>query len=294
MDKIKAHTQKEFKTFMSQLLETNANLGFYSDFAKCHDNVNKIAMRLNTLNYLIGKDDIAAAVHDLWEENQQVFTILGILIGVRTKDKNLAFNRQDKTQPIEKFFTSAEGVVEFIQDTGLEEVFRNKQITNLVDYVFGVEVGLDTNARKNRSGHIMEEWVASILTKAKVKFRQEVYSCEFSEVYQALGVDSKRFDFAVATLAKTYLMEVNFYSGGGSKLNEVARAYAAPKVNACKGYEFVWVTDGKGWESAKGKLEEAFYTIPSIYNLTTFKPFVKTLRKKQKTSKKPTEQGSCL
>ena len=291
MDKIKAHTQEEFNTFMSQLLETNANLGFYTDFAKCHANVNKIAMRLNALNYLIGKDDIGAAVHDLWEEIPQAFTILGILIGVRTKDKNLAFNGQDKIQPIEKFFTSAEGVVEFIQDTGLEKVFRNKQITNLVDYVFGVEVGLDTNARKNRSGHIMEKRVASILTKANVEFRQEVYSRKFPEVYQALGVDSKRFDFVVKTPAKTYLMEVNFYSGGGSKLNEVARAYAelAPKVNACEGYEFVWVTDGKGWESAKGKLEEAFYTIPSIYNLTTFKPFVDKLSKEQDTSKKPTQ-----
>ena len=279
MDKIKAHTQEEFNTFMSQLLETNANLGFYTDFAKCHANVNKIAMRLNALNYLIGKDDIAAAVHDLWEENPQVFTTLDMLIGVRTKDKKLSFNKESEIQLIEEFFTSAEGVVEFIQDTGLEKVFRNKQITNLVDYVFGVEVGLDTYARSNRSGHIMEEWVASIL-KAKVKFEQEVYSREFPEVYQALGADSKRFDFVVATPAKTYLMEVNFYNGGGSKLNEVARAYAelALKVNACEGYEFVWVTDGKGWESAKGKLEEAFYTIPSIYNLTTFKPFVDTLR----------------
>ena len=279
MDKIKAHTQEEFNTFMSQLLETNASLGFYTDFAKCHANVNKIAMRLNALNYLIGKDDIAAAVHDLWEENPQVFTTLDMLIGVRTKDKKLSFNKESEIQLIEEFFTSAEGVVEFIQDTGLEKVFRNKQITNLVDYVFGVEVGLDTYARSNRSGHIMEEWVASIL-KAKVKFEQEVYSREFPEVYQALGADSKRFDFVVATPAKTYLMEVNFYNGGGSKLNEVARAYAelAPKVNACEGYEFVWVTDGKGWESAKGKLEEAFYTIPSIYNLTTFKPFVDTLR----------------
>jgi len=295
MDIMKAHTQEEFKTFMSQLLETNANLGFYTDFAKCHANVNKIAMRLNALNYLIGKDDIVAAVHDLWEENPQVFTTLDILIGVRTKDKKLSFNRESEIQLIEEFFTSAEGVVEFIQDTGLEKVFRNKQITNLVDYVFGVEVGLDTNARKNRSGHIMEERVANFLTKANVAFRQEVYSREFPEVYQALGVDSKRFDFVVETSTKTYLMEVNFYSSGGSKLNEVARAYAelAPKVNACKGYEFVWVTDGKGWESAKGKLEEAFYTIPSIYNLTTFKPFVDTLRKKQKTSIKPTQQGCC-
>ena len=295
MDKIKAHTKEEFKTFMSQLLETNANLGFYTDFAKCHANVNKIAMRLNALNYLIGKDDIVAAIHELWEENPQAFTILDILIGVRTKDKKLSFNRQDRIQLIEEFFTSAEGVVEFIQDTGLEKVFRNKHITNLVDYVFGVEVGLDTNARKNRSGHIMEKTVANILTKANVAFRQEVYSREFPEVYQALGVDSKRFDFVVETSTKTYLMEVNFYSSGGSKLNEVARSFSelALKVNACDGYEFVWVTDGKGWESAKGKLEEAFYAIPSIYNLTTFKPFVDTLRKKHDTSEKPTQQGCC-
>lgn len=291
MDKIKVHTQEEFKTFMSQLLETNANLGFYTDFAKCHANVNKIAMRLNALNYLIGKDDIAAAVHDLWKENPKVFTTLDILIGVRSKDKKLSFNKESEIQLIEEFFTSAEGVVEFIQDTGLEKVFRNKQITNLVDYVFGVEVGLDTYARSNRSGHIMEEWVASILDKANVEPRREVYSREFPEVYQALGVDSKRFDFVVKTPVKTYLMEVNFYSSEGSKLNEVARAYTelAPKVNACEGYEFVWVTDGKGWESAKGKLEEAFYTIPSIYNLTTFKPFVDKLRKEQDTSKKPTQ-----
>ena len=84
MSIIKAHTEEEFKTFMSQLLETNANLGFYTDFAKCHANVNKIAMRLNALNYLIGKDDIVAAIHELWEENPQAFTILDILIGVRT------------------------------------------------------------------------------------------------------------------------------------------------------------------------------------------------------------------
>lgn len=295
MNIMKAHTQEEFNTFMSQLLETNANLGFFTDFAKCHANVNKIAMRLNALNYLIGKDDIAAAVHDLWEENPQVFTTLDMLIGVRTKDKKFSFNKESEIQLIEKFFTSAEGVVEFIQDTGLEKVFRNKQITNLVDYVFGVEVGLDTYARSNRSGQIMEEWVASILKKANVLLEREVYSSRFPEVYQALGVDSKRFDFVVATPAKTYLMEVNFYNGGGSKLSEVARAYVelALKVNACEGYEFVWVTDGKGWESAKGKLEEAFYTIPSIYNLTTFKPFVDTLRQKHDTSIKPTQQGCC-
>lgn len=280
---MKVHTEEEFRRFMSQLLTTNANLGFYTDFQKCHENVKKIAMKLHALNYLVGKVDMEEAIHDLWEENPSVFSVLDILIAVRTKDKKIAFNRADEPQLIENFFDSEEGVQEYIRDTGLYDVLSNKQITNLVDYVFGVEVGLDTNARKNRSGHIMEGMVASILSKAGISFEQEVYSREFPAVYNALGVDSKRFDFVIKTPAKTYLMEVNFYSGGGSKLNEVARAYTelAPKVNACQGYEFVWVTDGIGWESAKGKLEEAFYTIPSIYNLTTFKEFVETLRAEQ-------------
>ena len=280
---MKAHTEQEFQSFMTQLLETNANLGFYTDFQKCHENVKKIAMKLHALNYLVGKENIEEAIHDLWEENPSVFSVIDILIAVRTKDKKIAFNRADEPQLIENFFDSEEGVQEYIKDTGLSDVLSNRQITNLVDYVFGVEVGLDSNARKNRSGHIMEDMVANILTKAGIIFDQEVYSREFPAVYNALGVDSKRFDFVIKTQAKTYLMEVNFYSGGGSKLNEVARAYTdlAPKINACQGYEFVWVTDGIGWESAKGKLEEAFYTIPSIYNLTTFKEFVASLYPEQ-------------
>ena len=273
------HTADEFLVFMNQLLETNANLGFYTDFRKCHENVRKIAIKLHTLNYLIGKENLDEAIHDLWVENPSVFSVLDILIAVRSKDKKIAFNRADEPQLIEQFFSTEEGVKEYIHDTGLAEVLSNKHITNLVDYVFGVEVGLDTNARKNRSGHIMEGMVANILTKAGIEFEQEVYSREFPEVYKDLGVDSTRFDFVINTPVKTYLMEVNFYSGGGSKLNEVARAYTelAPKVNACEGYEFVWVTDGIGWRSARGKLEEAFYTFPSIYNLTTFKDFVKSL-----------------
>ena len=280
---MKAHTEQEFQSFMTQLLETNANLGFYTDFQKCHENVKKIAMKLHALNYLVGKENIEEAIHDLWEENPSVFSVIDILIAVRTKDKKIAFNRADEPQLIENVFDSEEGVQEYIKDTGLSDVLSNRQITNLVDYVFGVEVGLDSNARKNRSGHIMEDMVANILTKAGIIFDQEVYSREFPAVYKALGVDSKRFDFVIKTQAKTYLMEVNFYSGGGSKLNEVARAYTdlAPKINACQGYEFVWVTDGIGWESAKGKLEEAFYTIPSIYNLTTFKEFVESLYAEQ-------------
>lgn len=277
---IKAHTEDQFNKFMSQLKETNATLDFYSDFDKITSNVNRIAIKLNQLNYLIGKDNIEAAVDELWEENPNVFSVLDILTAIRKTDKKKAIRKNSEIILIEEMFKSKEGVLEYIEDTGLKEVFQNKKISNIVDYVFGVETGLDTNARKNRSGKIMECQIAAMLDKAGVSYRQEVYSSEFKEM-KCLGEDLKRFDFVIQTEIKTYLIEVNFYSGGGSKLNEVARSYSdlAPKINQFPNYEFVWITDGIGWKSAQNKLEEAFYTIPSIYNLTTIPQFINILKK---------------
>ena len=275
-----AHTKQEFETFMSQLLDTNANLAFYTDFQKCNDHVRSIAIKLNTLNYLIGQTDMEKAIRELWDNDPKVFSVLDILIAVRTNDKKMALNGNGEAQYISTYFNTVEGVITFVKQTGLENVFTNKHIKNLVDYVFGVEVGLDTNARKNRSGHVMEGLIADTFTKSDIKFRQEVYSSAYPAITDILGTDKKRFDFVIKTPSKTYLMEVNFYSGGGSKLNEVARAYTelALKINSVDGFEFVWITDGKGWNSASNKLEEAFYTIPSIYNLTTIKGFIANLK----------------
>lgn len=277
----KAHTEEQFKIFMSQLIETNATLDFFSDFEKISTNVDAISIKLNQLNYLVGKDDMETAVRKLWDENSKVFTILDILIAVRSNDKKKAIARNGEIQLIEKFFKTPEGVLEYLEDTGLKKVLQDKRITNLVDYVFGVETGLDTNARKNRSGDIMGNTVAEIFLKNDIKFRREVYSTEFTEM-KCLGEDRKRFDFVIETTTKTYLIEVNFYGSNGSKLNEVARSYSelAPKINQFDNYEFVWITDGIGWNSAKNKLEEAFYTIPSIYNLTTINEFIDGIKSK--------------
>lgn len=260
---------------MSQLKETNATLDFYCDFEKIQNNVEAISMKLNQLNYLIGQPDMDEAIRRLWNENKRAFSVLDILIAVRASDKKKAIMSDGNVRLINTLFNSVEGVIEYIHGTGLDEVLGNKQIKNLVDYVFGVETGLDTNARKNRSGHLMERRVATILDNAGIAYRQEVYSTEFPAL-SVLGEDKKRFDFVVETNRCTYLIEVNFYSSGGSKLNEVARAYSelSPKINAVNGLEFVWITDGIGWKSARNKLEEAFYAIPHVYNLTTIDDFV--------------------
>lgn len=271
-----AHTKEQFELFMSQLRETNATLDFYCDFPKIAKNVADIEISLNTLNYLIGKDDLRTAVEALWNRDKRVFDIMDILIATRKKDNKKYIDNDGSMHSVHSLFDSVDGVMKFLEGTGLDKVLKNKEIKDLVDYVFGVETGLDTNARKNRSGDITETIVARIFDNANIPYDKQVSSKEFPEISQVLGADQKVFDFVIQTEEKIYLIEVNFYSGGGSKLNEVARSYTdvAPKVNSVPGYEFVWITDGEGWASAKNKLEEAFATIPSIYNLSTIDNFI--------------------
>ena len=275
-----AHTEAEFKTFMSQLSETNATLSYWTDFPKVKTNVASIEIKLNTLNYLLGKEDLRAAVTELWNNDKRVFDVLQILIACRKRDKKKVINADAEFVLLESYLTTLDGVMEFIEGTGLAKIFKDKNVKNLVDYVFGVEVGLDSNARKNRSGDAMEDTVELIIRGSGLKYRKEVYSSEWPAITEALGTDKKRFDFVIEAKNKTYLAEVNFYSGGGSKLNETARSFTelAPKINAVDGFEFLWVTDGKGWESAKNKLQEAYYTIPSVYNLSTLRGFLDGLK----------------
>lgn len=270
---------KDFDLFMSQLQETNQTLDFFCDFDKISANVAEIEMSLNTLNYLIGKENLSHSINEIWQRDSKVFEVLGILIAVRDEGKKPVVDSKGNVVLLKSYFESANKVYEFLQETGLAEIFYSRRIKNLVDYVFGIETGLDTNARKNRSGHVMENTVAKILKENNIKFRQEVYSSEFPEL-SVLGTDEKRFDFYIKTTNKKYLIEVNFYSGGGSKLNEVARAYTelAPKVNSVKGFEFVWITDGVGWKSARNKLEEAYHSIPNVYNLTNISSFIKSIK----------------
>lgn len=274
-----AQTTTDFSTFMSQLKETNQTLDFFCDFDKIHNNVENIKLSLCMLNSLIGTTDLRSAVETIWRRDKSAFNVMDILIAVRSEGKKKVLNSLGKCVILNSLFNSVDGVIEFLEDTGLAEVLQSQKITNLVDYVFGVETGLDTNARKNRSGHVMEDVVAEIFDNNNIEYRKEVYSSEWTEMTQALGDDEKRFDFVIETPQKIYLIEVNFYSGGGSKLNEVARAYSdiAPKINAVEGFEFVWITDGVGWNSAKNKLQEAFNIIPSIYNLTSIYNFIEQL-----------------
>ena len=275
-----AHTKEQFDLFISQLQETNQTLDFFCDFDKISQNVEDIKLSLCMLNSLIGSSDLRKSVETIWKRDKSAFGVMDILIAVRSEGKKKVLDSLGRCVVLDTLFNSVDGVMEFLENTGLAEIFQSKKINDLVDYVFGIETGLDTNARKNRSGHVMEDMVARIFEKNGIHYRQEVYSSEWPTITRVLGDDEKRFDFVIESSTKIYLMEVNFYSGGGSKLNEVARSYSdiAPKINSIPGFEFVWITDGIGWKSAKNKLQEAYSIIPSIYNLTNINEFINGIK----------------
>lgn len=269
-----------FETFMAQLQETNQTLDFFCDFEKIQQNVENIKLSLCILNSLIGAPDLRESIKTIWERDRKAFLVMDILIALRSTNNKKILTSEGNSILLNSYFESIDGVLEYLEKTGLADIFRTNRIKDLVDYVFGIETGLDTNARKNRSGVLMENIVERILIKNEISYRKEVYSHEWEQVRQALGKDEKRFDFVVPLSDKTYLIEVNFYSSAGSKLNEVARSYSdiAPKINALEGFEFVWITDGVGWQSARNKLQEAYSIIPNIYNLTNISELIALLK----------------
>ena len=272
---------KSFSEFFGSLSELKIGLDYYTDFKKVEENIStgKLMVKLNQLNHLVGKIDMRKAVQEIWDENSKAFSAMGILLAVRKAQKKSAWNADGKKMLVYDYFSSVDQIMDFLNESGLLEVLQDKHVTNLVDYVFGVEVGLDTHSRKNRIGKIMAKDIARQFDKAGIFYQKEVDSKNIPSIKKVLGKDSKRFDFVIKSSEKEYLIEVNYYGSNGSKVTEIPRSYmnVAKKINSVPGYEFVWITDGPGWELAKEQLHEAYEEIPHVYNLTTLQNFIKLL-----------------
>ncbi len=269
----------DFELFFNSLTDTNKHLDYFVDFKKCYQNAKKLELHLNTLNYLLGKNDLLKEIEFLFSQKQdQCFVSLPILIAVRdSKTEFLTQNNSPTT--FNEFLTTPNNIFDFMKDSGLITIFSDKNIKNLNDYVFGVEVGLDTNARKNRSGKIMEKYLSDLFAKNDIEFKAEVYSDAFDELKDIFGVDRKRFDFVVYGKNKFYLVEANFYSVAGSKPNETDRSYIllASKLENVKNFDYVWITDGKGWNGSKNRLAEAYKSV-EMYNLNNIADFIKKVK----------------
>lgn len=249
---------------------------YYTDFKTVYKNAESVKIEINILNSLVGSSNIEQDFENLLEKYPDCLRAIPILLAVREheifcQDKRGAINYRfdDMNQTVEQYKY-------FMRETGLFDMLQNHIISNLYDYVTGVEVGLGSNGRKNRGGHQMENLVESFLANAGVEYYKEMYLADIEEKWNvdlsaisADGTTTKRWDFVVKTPSKIYLCETNFYTSGGSKLNETARSYKmiAEEAKGIPGVEFVWITDGGGWKSAQRNLKETFDTMEYIFNI---------------------------
>lgn len=267
-----------FNTWLSNFRSSIANYGYYIDFDKVYRNVNDIRVELNILNSLIGSQNIEAEFKALVTKYPETLKCIPILLAVRANEIFAVDSDGEFLYNFKKANCTVELYAVFMRKTGLFELLKNHIINNLVDYVTGVETGLDSNGRKNRGGHLMEDLVESYIIKAGyIKEKNYFKEMYISDIVAKWGIDlsaisnqgkaEKRFDFVIKTEKCIYGIETNFYTDGGSKLNETARSYKqiAQEVATIDGFEFVWFTDGKGWVSARNNLEETFDVLERLY-----------------------------
>ena len=272
--------KRDFHTWLSNFRYSIADFGYYIDFKKVYNNVDSIKVELNILNSLIGSKNIESDFENLVVKYPEILKCIPILLAVREYEIFAGENGDVKLYTFNKQINTIVDYKLFMKKTGLFDLLSNHIINNLYDYVTGVETGLDSNGRKNRGGHQMEDLVESYIQKAgfkrDVNYFKEMYVSEVSRKWNIdlsavsnQGKMEKRWDFVVKTNNCVYLIETNFYGSGGSKLNETARSYKtiATEMKNVKGAKFVWFTDGAGWKSAARNLEETFDVLDDIYSI---------------------------
>ena len=271
--------KRNFNEWFANFTDSIATYEYYTDFSIVYKNIDKIKVELNIMNSLIGSKNIESDFELLFKKYPQIGKCLPLLIAVREKEIKVI----DDGKKLKYNFTNIDDIVllkRFMRKTGLFDLISNHLVNNLVDYATGVEVGLGSNGRKNRGGHLMEDVLQLFIEQAGFikdkNYFKEMYLKDIEEKWNIdlsalsnLGKVAKRFDYVVKTNDCIYAFETNFYSTNGSKLNEIARSYKmlAEESKNIKGFVFVWITDGLGWQGAKNNLEETFDVMEHIYNI---------------------------
>ena len=272
--------KRDFDEWLSKFRPSISSYDYYIDFEKVVRNVEEIKVELNILNSLIGSKNIEEDFERIVTKYPETLQCVPLLLAVRgyeiyAQDEEGAFLYNFK-----KMNYSVERYKVFMRKTGLFDMIANHLVNNLVDYAMGIETGLDSNGRKNRGGHQMEDLVEKYIKAAgfvkDVSYFKEMYIKDIEAKWgldlsslSSDGKSTKRFDFVVKTENMVYGIETNFYTGSGSKLNETARSYEllSQHADAIEGFTFVWITDGIGWKSARGNLRETFEVMDTIYSI---------------------------
>jgi type II restriction enzyme len=291
--KLKENEKEIFEYLVETLTDSIFTWDYFVDFEKAKKNIHLIERELNLLNVLVGKKDIDNEFINLVLEYPNVRKVLPILIAIRNnKLKDLRIiddfeelkseSKTDLFNPdIDLDSEMKEDLIAFFKDSGLKDIFQDKDIKNIVDYCFGVEVGMDTNARKNRTGQAMESIVEKIIEKfSKENNLEYIPQATQKKIKEKWNFDIKLdktdriFDFAVFEKSKKqiFLIETNYYSGGGSKLKSTAGEYQyLSDFLKNQGVSLIWVTDGLGWKTTKKSLFETFLHNDYLINLELVK-----------------------
>ncbi len=271
---------RNFNEWLNKFKTSISDYTYYVDFEKIYKNVDKVKVELNILNSLIGSKNIEEEFQNILIKYPETLECIPLLLAVRSREIFVKDEINEYLFKFDKMVYSMKDYIRFMEESGLFDLLQNHIINNLYDYVLGIEVGLDSNGRKNRGGHLMENLVESYIIKAgykkDVNYFKEMYlkdiekkwNLDLSEM-SGNNTSTKRFDFVIKTENQVYVIETNFYSSGGSKLNETARSYKmlAQESKKVDGVTFIWFTDGTGWNSAKKNLEETFNELETMYNI---------------------------
>jgi len=257
---------------------------YFVNWAKVRKNTQHLDMDLNTLNYLVGKENIEEEFKALLRRHPTLVRLIPLLLACRTSDFKILVDFAEGDLQYEVFSFSKkpalseqdiEKACRFATETGLLKMLSNRVIKSIPDYVIGVEVGLDSNGRKNRGGTAMETIVGNLLSSI---CKENGFDC-ITQASAASILDrwnlpvrvdksNRRFDFAIQANHRLFLVETNYYGGGGSKLKATAGEYKSlHDFIAAQGHSLVWITDGMGWKTTVKPLEECFRHIDYTLNL---------------------------
>ena len=272
--------KRNFDEWINNFKSSISNYSYYADFKKIYKNVDKVKVELNILNSLIGSKTIEDDFKNIMFKYPETLECIPLLLAVRSTEIFVKDEINEYLFDFKKMVYSMDDYVRFMQESGLFDLLQNHIINNLYDYVLGIEVGLDSNGRKNRGGHLMEDLVEKYIKESgfikDVNYFKEMYLNDIEKRWNidlsslsGNNVSTKRFDFVIKTSKQIYLIETNFYASSGSKLNETARSYEmlAKKAKGIDGITFIWITDGLGWHDAKNNLKETFNELETMYNI---------------------------
>ena len=262
------------------LIETNHTYDFFVNWSKVAQNRDAFKYEVALLKSLRNSSSPATDLRDLLSRYPEVVKVIPILLACRDgliKVLNaIEPDIQYKSFNFSKNAYSAnelEDIVEFTQKTGLLDMLC--QMESATDYLLGVEVGLDTNARKNRSGLFLEKMTKEVIGDLVARnpdikwLEQKSFRYVENEFNIAIppSLRDRKFDHVVISNGKATDIEVNFYGGTGSKPGEIVSSYInRGEVLSSAGWKFVWLTDGEGWKSMQNSLRIGVEYINYVIN----------------------------